>query len=324
MNIGDGILDNILHPPVLFFLLGIFAVLVKSDLEIPAQISKFLSLYLLFDIGIKGGEELFHSGFTLTVMKVMGICVLLSFLIPFICFQILKRKVDVYNAGAIAASYGSISAVTFITASSFLEAQHIPFSGYMVAGMALMESPAIIAGLLIIKASLSDNGKSKNRLGKVFHEAFTNGSVLLLVGSLVIGYLAGNAGEAELKPFVGDIFKGMLSLYMLDMGIVAGNKLSSLKENGGFLSLFSVVYPSIAAIFAIFIAKSLGLSVGNALLLTILVASGSYIAVPAAMRLAVPQVNMSFLLPMTLGGTFMFNIIFGIPLYYFVIEKLWN
>lgn len=313
------------------------AVLLKSDLEIPPAIGKFLSLYLLFHIGIKGGEELFHSGWNLTVAKVMITCIIFSFFIPFICNKILRQKLDPENSGAIAATYGSISAVTFITASSFLEAQQIPFGGFMVAGMALMESPAIIAGLIIIR-SASENIECKENdeecktvkkksnivMGKVIHEAFTNGSVLLLIGSMVIGYVSGNAGEMELKPFVGDIFKGMLSLYMLDMGIIAGNKLSALKEFGVFLSSFSLLYPPVAAILGILVSRLIGLETGNALLLTVLIASASYIAVPAAMRLAVPKANMSLLLPMSLGITFSLNVILGIPLYYFIIEKLWS
>ncbi len=323
-NVQASIINNFLHPPVLFFVLGLIAVAVKSDLEIPPVIGKFLSLYLLFDIGLKGGEELFHSGFSPLVIKVMSVCILLSFFIPFICYQILKLKLDSYNAGAIAATYGSISAVTFITASSFLETHGIPFGGFMVAGMALMESPAIISGLLIIKSKVKDeNGKQQKRIRNVIHEALTNGSVLLLIGSLVIGYICGTAGEVELKPFIGDIFKGMLSLYMLDMGLLAGSKISSLKQSGLFLSIFALLYPICASVLGIILAKLLGLEAGNALLLTVLTASASYIAVPAAVRLAVPEANLSLLLPMSLGITFSFNIIFGIPLYYSIIERFW-
>jgi len=325
MDFLHNIANNFLHPPVLFFALGLIAVLLKSDLEIPPQIGKYLSLYLLFHIGILGGEELFHSGFNQTIIAVMLACVAFSFLIPFITYRILRIKLDIYNAGAIAATYGSISAVTFVTATSFLEAHHIHFDGYMVAGMALMESPAIIAGLFIVKSAMNKvDSKSETRLGKVFHEAFTNGSVLLLIGSMIIGYICGSAGEQELKPFVGDIFKGMLCLYMLDMGLIAGNKLGALKESGAFLSGFALLYPPIAAILGITVSHFIGLDEGNALLMTILVASASYIAVPAAMRLAVPQANMSLLLPMALGLTFSLNITLGIPLYFAVIERFWH
>jgi hypothetical protein len=325
MDFLQSIINNFIHPPVLFFALGLIAVLLKSDLEIPPQIGKYLSLYLLFHIGILGGEELFHSGFSLTIIQVMLTCIAFSFFMPFPLYKILKFKLDTNNAGAIAATYGSISAVTFVTATSFLEAHHIHFDGYMVAGMALMESPAIIAGLIIVKFALNKTDKnSQTRMSKVFHEAFTNGSVLLLIGSMVIGYICGVSGEQELKPFVGDIFKGMLCLYMLDMGLIAGSKLSALKESGTFLSVFALAYPPLAAILGIIAAKLIGLDAGNALLLTILVASASYIAVPAAMRLAVPQANMSLLLPMALGLTFSLNVTLGIPLYYAIIERLWG
>jgi len=325
MDFLHNISQNFLHPPVLFFALGLIAVLLKSDLEIPPQIGKYLSLYLLFHIGILGGEELFNSGFSPVIISVMFACIALSFLLPFINYRILRFKLDVYNAGAIAASYGSISAVTFVTATSFLEAHHISFDGYMVAGMALMESPAIIAGLIIIKSALKkQDSNAETRLSKVFHEAFTNGSVLLLIGSMLIGYICGNTGGEELKPFVGDIFKGMLCLYMLDMGLIAGYKMNSLKESGLFLSSFSLLYPPLAAILGIVTAKLIDLEPGNALLLTVLVSSASYIAVPAAMRLAIPQANMGLLLPMSLGLTFSFNITLGIPLYFAIIERFWS
>lgn len=321
------ILDNFMHPPVLFFFLGLFAVAVKSDLEIPPQIGKFLSIYLLFDIGIKGGEELFHSGFTSTVATVMFVCVLASFLIPFIVYPILKRKLNIYNAGAIAATYGSISAVTFATATAFLEVQNIKFGGYMVAGMAMMESPAIVAGLLLIRnKTKKDNSTDEysNSWKETLHEAVFNGSVLLLIGSLVIGLLSGTAGEEELRPFVSDIFKGMLSLYMLDMGLIAGRRMGELKKSGTFLTLFGLLYPPIAGLIGILVAWLIGLAPGDALLLTILFGSASYIAVPAAMRMSVPQANMSLVLPMALGITFTFNITLGIPLYYSIIQAIWN
>lgn len=323
------ILDNFMHPPVLFFFLGLFAVAVKSDLEIPPQIGKFLSIYLLFDIGIKGGEELLHSGFNTTVLVVMTVCILASFTIPFLIYPILKRRLNVYNAGAIAATYGSISAVTFATATAFLEVQNMKFGGYMVAGMAMMESPAIVAGLIMIRTKANKSQETTteppaNAWKATLHEALFNGSVLLLLGSLVIGLLSGTAGEEELKPFVTDIFKGMLSLYMLDMGLVAGRRMGALKQSGVFLTLFGLLYPVVAGGLGIGVAYAIGLAPGDALLLTILFASASYIAVPAAMRMSVPQANMSLVLPMALGVTFTFNITLGIPLYYSIIQMFWG
>jgi hypothetical protein len=326
----ESLTNNIVNPPVLFFFLGLLAIAAKSDLEIPSHISKGLSLYLLFDIGIKGGEELFHSGFSWLIVKVMAVCILLSFLIPFIVYQILRIKLDVYNAGAIAAAYGSVSAVTFATSVSYLESSHIYFGGYMVAGMALMESPAIIAGLLIIGLELNKQAKkvtskptsSKTSLKPVLHEACFNGPVFLLLGSLVIGLVSGSKGQEELKPFVSGIFKGMLSLYMLDMGILAGRRLGDLKKSGPFLVVFALFYPIIFSFLGILMSYLLSLSPGDGLLMTVLVASSSYIAVPAAMRMAVPKANMSLLIPMSLGVTFTFNVTLGIPLYFSILTKV--
>lgn len=320
------ILENFAHPATLFFFLGMIAIFLKSDLEIPPQIAKFLSIYLLFDIGIKGGEELFHSGFNSQVLLVIVVCILGSFLIPFAMYYVLKRKLNPYDAGAVAATYGSISAVTFATATAFLESQSEPFGGYMVAGMALMESPAIIAGLILIRMNTKQEDNSAPKKGGMKHilrEAFFNGSVLLLVGSLVIGYIAGEVGEKELKPFVSEIFFGMLSLYMLDMGLLAARRIKELKQAGGFVVSFATLFPPVIGALAIGLSFALGYSPGDALLQTVLLSSASYIAVPAAMRMAVPQANMSVLLPMSLGITFTFNISIGIPLYYFLIQSIW-
>ena len=323
----QNILENFLHPATLFFFLGMIAILVKSDLEIPPQIAKFLSIYLLFDIGIKGGEELFHSGFNPQVVTVMFVCIVSSFSIPFGMFYILKKKLNVFDAGAVAATYGSISAVTFATATAFLDGQGESFGGYMVAGMALMESPAIIAGLILIRMNRSDQeadpGQKNKSLGGIIKESFFNGSVLLLIGSLVIGYISGEVGEKELKPFVNEIFFGMLSLYMLDMGLIAARRIKELKEAGGFVVSFATLFPPLVAVLGITLSYLLGYSPGDALLQTVLLSSASYIAVPAAMRMAVPQANMSILLPMSLGVTFTFNIAIGIPLYFFIIQSIW-
>lgn len=322
----ESLLGNITHPPILFFFLGIFAVLIKSDLEVPPAIGKFFSIYLLFDIGVKGGEELFHSGLNFTVLKVMITCMILSFIVPWLVFKVLRLRLDIENSGAIAATYGSISAVTFATTISFLSSKSISFGGHMVAGMALMESPAIVSGLLLIAINAKSIGTKEKTINwkKVLHEAFFNGSVLLLVGSLVIGYLGGQQGEDELAPFVNGIFMGMLSLYMLDMGLTAGSRLESLKESGLFLILFALVYPLFGGALGVASSMLIGLDVGDALLLTVLAASASYIAVPAAMRISVPKANMGLLLPMALGITFTFNVTIGIPLFYGVIQNLWS
>ena len=323
----QAVITNFTSPAVLFFFLGLIAVAIKSDLEVPPAIAKFFSLYLLFDIGIKGGEELFHSGFTLQIIYIIIACIIMAVIVPVFAFKVLRIKLNVYDAGAIAATYGSVSAVTFATAQAFLTGQNEPFGGYMTAGMALMESPAIVVGLLMIRKNTSKEKSALDaahgsNMGEVLREAFFNGSIVLLVGSMIIGYLAGEHGETDLKPFVGGIFKGMLCLYLLDMGIVAGSRLSALKESGIFLVAFGIITPIINATLGIVISYFLGLSHGDALLFTVLCASASYIAVPAAMRMAVPQANMSLLLPMSLGITFTFNIVVGIPVYYGIITSL--
>lgn len=326
----ETLLNNVMHPPVLFFFLGLAAIAFKSDLEVPPQIGKFLSLYLLFDIGIKGGEELFHSGFSPLVIKVVIACLVLSFAIPFIVYKVLRFKLDVFNAAAIAATYGSISAVTFATSVSFLESSNISFGGYMVAGMALMESPAIVAGLILVGLGLKNSKEESSDevvqtdIKSILHEACFNGSVFLLVGSLIIGFASGEAGEKELAPFVTGIFQGMLSFYMLDMGLLAGKRLGELKKAGLSLVGFALLYPVVFSFVGMGAAYLIGLQPGDALLMTVLVASASYIAVPAAMRISVPKANMSLLLPMSLGVTFTFNVTVGIPLYYSIITKFWS
>ncbi|MFN8414935.1 MAG: sodium-dependent bicarbonate transport family permease [Cytophagaceae bacterium] len=325
----DSVVQNFTSAPVLFFFLGIIAILIKSDLEVPPAIAKFFSLYLLFHIGIEGGEGLLHSGFTKEISYVLGACMVMALIVPFLAYFVLRIKLDVYNAGAIAATYGSVSAVTFATAQSFLTSQGEEYGGYMVAGMALMESPAIIIGLLLIrKYAVEENNdletKKTQGIGHILKEALTSGSIVLLIGAMIIGYVAGEKGERDLHPFVSEIYKGMLALYLLDMGIVAGSRLSVLKKSGAFLVGFGIIVPLVNATLGIMIAMMLGLSHGDALLFTILCASASYIAVPAAMRMAVPQANMSLLIPMSLGVTFSFNVIIGIPVYYSVIQQLWN
>ncbi len=291
---------------------------------------------MLFDIGIKGGEELWHSGITPEILKIIVVCVLFSFVVPFIIYQFLRRKLGNADAAAIAAAYGSVSAVTFATAISYLESLHVVFGGYMVAGMALMESPAIVAGLILYnvykakqaKLALANNETAEDKDIKTYskkdilHEALFNGSVFLLIGSLIIGLLCGKSGEAELAPFVGGIFKGMLSLYMLEMGLIAAKRFKDLKASGIFLGLFALIFPLLAAATGIATSHLLGLQAGDSLLLTILFASASYVAVPAAMRNAIPEANMSLLLPMSLGFTFTFNVVFGIPMYFYFISLL--
>jgi hypothetical protein len=314
------ILQNLLSPPVLFFFLGVIAVLVGSDLEIPAPLPKLFSLYLLLAIGFKGGLELQHSGLGGQVLPTIAAAVAMSLVVPVYSFLLLKLRFDGFNAAAIAATYGSISAVTFITAEGFLETQKLPFDGFMVAALALMESPAIIVGLLLVKlASPQRRPDAKEmRWQELLREAFLNSSVLLLVGSLVIGLLVAAyspASVAKMLPFSEQLFYGALSFFLLDMGIVAAQRIRDLREAGAFLVGFSIVMPLFNSLVGVLISKGLGLEPGNALLFVVLCASASYIAVPAAMRMTVPEANPSLYISMALGVTFPFNIIVGIPLY---------
>ncbi|MDP3022891.1 MAG: sodium-dependent bicarbonate transport family permease [Sulfuricurvum sp.] len=321
------ILQNITNPPVLFFFLGMLAVFLKSDLSIPQPLPKLFSLYLLIAIGLHGGYELSKSGLDFYIFKALLLAVLMSLLVPIYSFFILKRKVDVYNAIAIAATYGSISAVTFITGITYLHTVGVEYGGFMVASMALMESPAIVIGLvfaaLFAKGSNSD-GEGKTEWKEILREAFLNPSVFLLIGALFIGIVSGEKGWISMEPLFGTLFKGFLAFFLLDMGLVAARKIHELKKVGFFLIAFALIMPTINALVGAGLAYFFDLSKGDAFLLALLSASASYIAVPAAMRLSVPQANPGIYLPLSLAVTFPFNISLGIPLYYFIINTLWR
>lgn len=321
------VLSNLLNPPVLFFFMGMIAVFLKSDLEIPAPIPKLLSLYLLFAIGFKGGHEIHESGINGEIAITLMMAILMAAIVPIYSFFILKLKLDIYNSAAIAAAYGSISAVTFVTASSFLEQQTPPiaYGGHMVAALALMESPAIIIGLLLVRFFTNKQQEEQEVFpwGEVLREAFLNGSVFLLLSSLLVGMVTSTQGWDRLEPFTGEIFYGLLTFFLLDMGLVAARKIQEFRKGGSFLVGFSVLMPVSNAIVGIFLARLIGMSPGNALLFTVLCASASYIAVPAAMRMSVPEANPGLYIPMALALTFPFNIIIGIPLYLGMINHLW-
>ncbi|NJL88644.1 MAG: sodium-dependent bicarbonate transport family permease [Coleofasciculaceae cyanobacterium SM2_1_6] len=318
------IVSNILNPPVLFFFLGMLAVFVKSDLEIPSPLPKLFSLYLLFAIGFKGGVELIKSGLSREVILIILAAIFMACVVPIYTFFLLRIKLDLYNAAAIAATYGSISAVTFITAGSFLQQLDISYGGYMVAALALMESPAIIVGLILVKlAAPSEDGDREFAWSEVLQEAFLNSSVFLLVGSLVIGLLTGEHGWEVLSPFTQGLFYGVLTFFLLDMGLVAAKRIKDLKTTGFFLIGFAIIIPVVNAGLGIGLAKLIGMSQGDALLFAVLCASASYIAVPAAMRMTVPEANPSLYVSAALAVTFPFNIIVGIPLYLYVINLFW-
>ncbi|MCH7408574.1 sodium-dependent bicarbonate transport family permease [Belliella sp. DSM 111904] len=310
------LVENLTNPALMFFVLGLIAVLVKSDLEIPANSSKFISLYLLFAIGFKGGQELAHETFTMEIAWTILFGLLIASAIPVYTFFILKRKLSIYDSGAVAAAYGSISAVTFVTAVSYLEIQQMSLHGHMVAIMALMEAPAIVIGLLLIstfeKGSLQME-KVKKRT--VIKHSFTNGSVILILGSLVIGFLASDAQAEGIKPFTNDIFKGFLAIFLLDMGIISGRKLGSFFSYGWFPIIFAVVIPLINGSMVAFMSGLVTDDISNRFMLAILSASASYIAVPAAMKMTVPKANPGLFLPMALAVTFPINITIGMPIY---------
>jgi uncharacterized protein len=328
------ILNNILNPPVMFFFLGMLAVFVQSDLEIPNPLPKLFSLYLLVAIGFKGGHELGASGLSPLIIKTLLAAILMASIVPVYSFFILKIKLDNYNAAAIAATYGSISAVTFITASSLLDTRQIPYGGHMVAALALMESPAIVVGLILVRVfapkqlaiagqEADDADNQETSWGEVLREAFLNGSVLLLIGSLISGVLTGANGWTKVHLFVEkDIFYGALMFFLLDMGLVAARRIQDLRKTGMFLIGFAVFMPIGNALIGIVLAKVIGMGEGDALLFSVLCASASYIAVPAAMRMTVPEANPSLYVSMALAITFPFNIIVGIPIYLQTIKLL--
>jgi hypothetical protein len=317
------IVSNILNPPILFFFLGMTAVFVKSDLEIPPPVPKLLSLYLLFAIGFKGGVELIKSGLNQEVIITLAAAMIMASLVPIYTFFILKWKLDTYDAAAIAATYGSISAVAFITASAFLTELGIAFDGYMVAALALMESPAIIVGLILVSIFTAGE-KREFSWPEVLQEAFLNSSVFLLVGSLLIGVLTGEHGWQVLEPFTQGLFYGILTFFLLDMGLVAARRIKDLQKTGVFLVLFAILIPILNAGIGLVIAKFIGMPQGNSLLFAVLCASASYIAVPAAMRITVPEANPSLYVSTALAVTFPFNIIVGIPLYLYGINLFWR
>jgi hypothetical protein len=312
------LLSNITNPTLLFFVLGIIAFLIKSDLEIPAPSIKFISLYLLFSIGFKGGQELQHSEFTSEIFYSLIFGAILATVIPLYTFFIMKNRVGVSNAGAVAASYGSVSAVTFVSAATFLEMQSVHFGGHMIAVMALMEFPAIIMGFILIKKFEKESNNEVN-FSSIIKHAISNGSVLMIMGSLFIGIISDSRQAEGIKPFTNDIFKGFLAIFLLEMGMITAKRFSTFRQHGLFVFLFAIIVPSINGCFVAIFSDIITQDVGNRFVFSILAASASYIAVPAAMRLAAPKSDPGLYIPMALGVTFPFNITIGMPLYYLII-----
>lgn len=332
-------MNHLLDPAILFFVLGLAAGLLRSNLEVPAPLSRFLSLYLLMALGLKGGFALAQSGWTAQVSAALGSALVLAVAVPAIAWCVLRRLLPPFDAAAVAATYGSVSAVTFVTASHLLEQQGTPAGGYMAAAMALMESPAIVLAVVMaqwlrrpaaaaVPAALCGGGQALlaggapasqgPRLAQVLREALTDGGAMLLLGALLVGLVTGAQGEQAMHPFTVDLFKGLLAFFLLDMGLLTARSLSGLGSLGPTrlpLALFAVVGPVVFALLALGLAKLAGLAVPEATLLAVLGASASYIAVPAVLRHAMPEARPALYVGLSLGITFPFNLMLGIPLY---------
>jgi hypothetical protein len=316
-------MQNFLDPAILFFVFGVLAGVVKSNLEIPRSIAKFLSLYLLMALGLKGGFALAQTGLTVSIAQSLGLAVLMAMIVPVLGYWFLKHRISRFDAAAISATYGSISAVTFVTAVQYLEGIGIEAGGHMAVAMVLMESPAIVMAVVLAN-TLRQKGSNPEGLagvligpsvGKILHESFTDGAHLLLIGSMVIGLLSGDAGKAVMQPFSGDLFKGMLAFFLLDMGLLVAKNFKEASKSSTVLLGYAVLSPLVHAGIALALAAVVGLPVGDAVLLMVLSASASYIVVPAVLRYAIPEANPALYFGLSLGLTFPINIILGIPLY---------
>jgi hypothetical protein len=330
------LLRNIIDPAILFFAFGLFAGAVRSNLEVPQAIAKFLSLYLLMAIGLKGGAGLAEAGLPMVGVLALLAALAMALLVPAYSFLLLRRRMDPFDAAATAATYGSVSAVTFIAAQQFLRRNEVAFGDYMTVAMVLMESPAIIMAVLL--ATLVRNrqrAQAPARAGadaapglslpRVLHEAFTDGAHLLLLGSLLIGYVTGADGARAMQPFTGDIFKGILAFFLLEMGLLVARQLRESRSGLDHYTIaFALIMPMVNATLAIALAWALGLPRGDATLLAVLSASASYIVVPAIVRYAIPEARAGIYFTMSLALTFPFNLIIGIPLYHNVIGVLWH
>ena len=312
--------ETLSAPMILFFALGMAAALLRSDLTVPEPVAKALALFLMMAIGLKGGAALAESGLGGPALPAMGAGVLLSFLLPLLAFAWLRAttRLNRADSGAIAAHYGSISVVTFVTATAVLGDRGVILAGYMVAVMALMETPAIVTGLFLAKGG-------KARMDARFaHDVLLNGSVVLLIGAFAVGWIGGTPALDRLTPFIVDPFDGVLCLFLLDMGLVAGRRL---REAGGLqinALVFAVVMPLLNALAAVGLSLAVGLGMDDATFLAVLAASASYIAVPAALRLALPEANPGIALTLSLAVTFPFNIAIGIPLYHALVQAVYG
>lgn len=315
---------NLLSPVVLAFVLGLVATWVKSDLKLPEALYQALSIYLLLAIGIKGGVELSHTPFAEMALPALG-ALAIGVATPLWCIAILRGlgKFDLANSAAIAAHYGSVSAVTFLAATSFLDAAKEPYEGFVPTLVALLEVPAIVVALLVARRARAEAGPGGASWGAALHEVLAGKSIVLLVGGLVIGALSGKQGIEPVAPLFQGLFRGALVLFLLEMGMVAARRLGDLRKVGAFLALFAVLMPLVHAGIGLLVGRACGLSQGGATVLAVLAASSSYIAAPAAVRIALPQANPTWYLTASLGVTFPFNLAIGIPLYHELAQRLY-
>jgi hypothetical protein len=306
------------EPVILFFLLGVIAGLARSDLKIPAVLYESLSIFLLLAIGLKGGVELARQSLSELLVPAL-VVVAIGALLPLIAFPVLQRlgKLSRADAASVAAHYGSVSVVTFAVGAAYLANLGQDYEGYMVVFLVLLEFPALMIGVWLAK-----RGQGGSNMGKVLHEVFAGKSIVLLVGGLLIGWMAGADGLKPLDNVFFDLFKGLLAIFLLEMGLVAAGRIGDLKRAGAFLLGFAVAMPLFAGALGALTASLIGLSVGGAALLATLYASASYIAAPAAMRIAVPEANPALSIGAALGITFPFNLVIGIPTYYWLASRL--
>lgn len=326
MDILSAVQANLLSPAVLFFALGLIAAIAKSDLKFPEPLYVGLTIYLLVAIGFKGGVAMSEAGLVKVLLPAFA-AMLLGAIIPLWTYPLLRfgGKLPGVDAAAIAAHYGSVSAVTFIAATNYLKAVDQPFESYATAFLAVMESPAILVGVILGKLAMNKPGDdSRASLRTAAHEALFGRSVFLLVGALVVGALSGEAGMKKVEPFFVAPFQGVLALFLLEMGLVAGRRLGDLRKVGAFLLGFGIIVPLVNGSLGVLLGQATGLSVGGATLLGVLAASASYIAAPAAIRLSLPEANPTLYLTSSLAITFPFNITVGIPIYLAIARFLYQ
>jgi len=316
-------LTTVLNPGVLFFILGFLAVLLRSNLSIPEPAVRFLSLYLMLAIGFKGGVSLYHSSLFGDGLIIIAIIVVMSAVVPAYSYLLLKRKLGVADAAAIGATYGSNSTLTYITAAGFLTSIGQSYEGYMTVALVVMETPAIILAVVLARSAMKSNGSKSTR--EVVREALTDGTLVVLVGSMGIGYLLTALGteKSPLATFIsGDMFTGMLIFFLLYMGTMVGQKARELDHFPPSLAAFAIIAPVVNGLTAIALSKWFGFAHGDALLLTILCASSSYIVAPAILKDTLPEANPAKYLTMSMGITFPLNIVLGIPVYWWIIERV--